>query len=128
MSTLLAKLSAAGVTGKHSRPLADIERELRIARELVRRLSRERKGVVNRAGLEARRRSPEFVKRLREGVARAWADPETAEKRKERHRETMRKSGWLLPDMTTEQRRRYNVLRQKKSRAEALAGVFGDRP
>lgn len=121
---ILVKLAAAGVTGRKRRPVDEINRDLRAAKEVVRRLHRERKSAINGASLEARRRDPEFVKRHHEGIKLGWADPETREVRKERQREAMKKSGWLLPEMTAVQRRRYNLLRQTKSRVDALAGAF----
>jgi len=121
---LRRKLAAAGITVVKRRSLAEIEADLRVAEETVRRYKRERKSLVNSEALKRSKRNPEFIRKWKEGVVAGWADPVKSEARREAARQFAIRQPRVLPPMTASQREIYEVAKKRGlSREAALAAA-----
>lgn len=125
-AAVLKSLAAAGVTGTKRRAVPEIEAELKVAEEVVRRLKRERKSVINANALSRSKRSPEFIAKWKAGINAAWADPEKSAARREAARELALRQPRALPPMTAAQRTLYEAAKKRGlSRDEALSAARG---
>lgn len=117
------------VKPKH-RDIALIERDIAGAREWLAGLIREKEAARKSAQLAARRNDPEFVRLMREGTKRAYADPEWRERAISQRRLAALKAVHnrrypLLPEMTERQYKDYRkIRRQGVGREEALRAVL----
>lgn len=105
---------------KDHRPVEQIERDVRQAREWLSRVRNELKEAKASITMTALKRSPEFIARATDGLRRFWADPANRARQAEIRRANIKGHPHHLPPMTREQKRIYCKMRRSMERDAAL--------
>lgn len=105
------------------RSLANIERDIADARKWLSDLLRERQSAARSIRMKEMRHDPAFIEKMRQGTARAYANPDWLAKRRAASRNAALKQNALtkLPPMSKRELNHYRKVRRAGlTRADAL--------